>query len=101
MAIPAIPNFLRVQPDGVLLAVKVQPRASADEIVPYDGTASELRIRIMAPPADAKANEALMRLLAGRLDCGRSGIELLRGHKSRHKVVKIRGFKPEEVLKRL
>ena len=100
MAATSIPNFLRAQSDGVLLAVKLQPRASANEIVPHHGAGDELRVRVTAPPVDAAANEALVRLLAERLDCARSSIELVRGHKSRHKVVKLHGFKPEEVLKR-
>ena len=101
MADPAIPKFLRAQADGVLLAVKLQPRASANEIIPYDGNGDELRIRVTAPPVDAAANEALIRLLAGRLDCARNCVELVRGHKSRHKVVKLHGFKPPEILERM
>jgi uncharacterized protein (TIGR00251 family) len=101
MAGVTIPKFLRVQPDGVLLAVKLQPRASNNEIVPHDGTGDELRIRVTAPPVDAAANEALIRLLAGRLDCARSCVELVRGHKSRHKVLKLHGFKPADVLGRI
>lgn len=96
----SLPHFLRVEPDGVLLAVKLQPRASANEIVPPDEDSHELRIRVSAPPVDAAANEALIRLLAERLDCARSRVELVRGHKSRHKIVKLHSFKPEEVLKR-
>lgn len=100
MAGPASPNFLQARPDGVLLSVKLQPRASANEIVPYRGDTNELRIRVCAPPVDAAANEALIRLLAGRLDCARSRIELVRGHQSRHKVVKLHDFTTEEVLAR-
>ena len=100
MAATVIPNYLRAQSDGVLLFVKLQPRASVNEIVPQDGLVDELRIRVTAPPVDAAANEALVRLLAGRLDCARSSIELVRGHKSRHKTVMLHGFTPEEVLKR-
>jgi uncharacterized protein len=100
MAATVIPNFLRAQSDGVLLSVKLQPRASANEIVSHNGVGDELRIRVTAPPVDAAANEALVRLLAERLDCPRSSIELVRGHKSRHKTVKLHGFTPEEVLRR-
>jgi len=96
----SLPNFLRAQPDGTLLAVKLQPRASANEIVPYSENSGELRIRLCAPPVDAAANEALLRLLAERLNCPRGRVELLRGHKSRYKVIKLHGFTPEEVLKR-
>ena len=52
----ATPNFLRAQPDGVLLSVKLQPRASANEIGGPLG--AELRIKVTAPPVDAAANEA-------------------------------------------
>jgi uncharacterized protein YggU (UPF0235/DUF167 family) len=61
----------------------------------------ELRIRVTAPPVDAAANEALLRLLADTLDCPRSKVELLRGHTSRQKVVKVYGIKAREVLTHL
>jgi uncharacterized protein (TIGR00251 family) len=95
----AIPGFLRPQADGTLLSVKLQPRASANEIGGPLG--AELRIKVTAPPVDAAANEALVELLAGRLDCARGRVELVRGHKSRHKIVKLHGFTPEEVFKKL
>jgi uncharacterized protein (TIGR00251 family) len=95
---PLQTNFLRAQPDGVLLSVKLQPRASVNEIGELLG--NELRIKVTAPPVDAAANEALIKLLAGKLDCARGRIELVRGHKSRHKVVRLYGFTAEEVLKK-
>jgi uncharacterized protein (TIGR00251 family) len=92
-------NFLRAQADGVLLSVKLQPRASANEICAPVG--DELKIKVTAPPVDAAANQALVELLAGRLDCSRGRVELIRGNKSRHKVVKLHGFSPEEALQKL
>jgi len=94
-----LPNLLREHPDGVLLSVKLQPRASATEIGELLG--GELRIKVTAPPVDAAANEALIELLAEKLDCARNRIELIRGHKSRHKVLKLHGFTPEEALQKL
>jgi len=58
----------------------------------------ELRIKVTAPPVDAAANQALVELLAETLDCSRSRIELIRGHTSRHKTLKLHGFTPEAVL---
>ena len=87
---------LRVQPDGVLLSVKLQPRASTNEI--GDALANELRIKVTAPPVDAAANEALLKLLAQQLNCPRNRVDLVRGHTSRHKMVKLYGFKVEDVL---
>jgi uncharacterized protein len=95
----ALPNYLRVQADGILLAVKLQPRASANEV--GDALGAELRIRVTAPPVDAAANEALVRLLAERLDCPRRQIELVRGPTSRHKVLKLFGLEPEAVASKL
>jgi len=101
MAEPAspLPAFLRAQPDGALLSVKVQPRASRDEI--GEPLGKELRVKVTAPPVDAAANEALVRLLAEVLDCPRNRVELVRGHASRHKVVKVYGITPEAAAARL
>ena len=92
----ALPNYLRAQSDGTLLSVKLQPRASASEI--GDALGDELRIKVTAPPVDAAANQALVELLAETLDCSRSRIELIRGHTSRHKTLKLHGYTPEAVL---
>jgi hypothetical protein len=97
----AMPDFLRAQADGTLLSVKLQPRASTNQIVPHYGIGAELRIRVTAPPVDAAANEALVQLLVDRLDCARGRVELVRGYKSRHKVVKLHGFAPAEVFQKL
>jgi hypothetical protein len=94
-----MPNFLRAQPDGALLSVKLQPRASKTEIgAPLGG---ELKIKVTAPPVDSAANQALIELLAERLGCARGRVELVRGQTSRHKTIKLHGFTPEEVLKKL
>jgi uncharacterized protein (TIGR00251 family) len=94
-----IPNYLRVQPDGVLLSVKLQPRASANAIVGVAGDA--LRIKVTAPPVDSAANEALIELLAEIFDCAKSRVQLVRGHTSRHKLIKLHGFTTAEILRAL
>jgi|ERR1051325_8207415 uncharacterized protein (TIGR00251 family) len=94
-----LPPFLQANPDGALLCVKLHPRASANEIGQPLG--DELRIKVTAPPVDAAANEALVRLLADSLDCPRNRVELIRGHTSRHKTLKLHGLSPEEVLAKL
>ncbi len=82
-----------------MLSVKLQPRASNNEIgTPVGG---ELKIKVTAPPVDAAANEALLRLLADRLDCSRGSVQLVRGQTSRHKTVGIRGLSAADVLARL
>ena len=93
------PAFLRVQPDGVLLSVKLQPRASANEI--GEALGAELRVKVTAPPVDAAANEALLKLLAQQLHCPRNRVDIVRGHTSRHKTVMLYGLAPDEVAAKL
>ena len=95
----SLPAYLKTQADGVLLSVKVQPRASRTEI--GDALGNELRVKVAAPPVDAAANEALVRLLAERLDCPRGRVELLRGHTSRHKTLMLHAVSAETVLAKL
>jgi hypothetical protein len=94
-----MPGFLRGQADGVLLSVKLQPRASVNEIGKALG--NELRIKVTAPPVDAAANEALLKLLAQQLHCPRNRVDLVRGHTSRHKTVKLYGLAAEDVVAKL
>ena len=84
------PAYLRNHSDGVLLAIKLQPRASANQIAGPIG--AELKIKVTAPPVDSAANEALVQFLAQVLDCRAGSVELVRGHTSRHKLVKLHGM---------
>jgi uncharacterized protein len=93
------PGFLRIQPDGVVLSLKVQPRAPVNRVGECLG--NELRVKVTAPPVDAAANEAVIRLLSEVFDCPRSRIELVRGHTSRHKTIKLHGVTVESVLTKL
>ena len=94
-----IPPFLRADSEGTLLSVKLQPRASSNEIA--NALGSELRIRVTAPPVDSAANEALVRFLAEVLDCPRSSVVMVRGQASRHKVIRLHGLTAEEAAARL
>lgn len=94
-----LPSFLREQVDGVLLSVKLQPRASRNEI--GEAMGDELKIKVTAPPVDSAANEALIRLLAEKLHCSKGKVELIRGQTARHKTIKIHGMAAAQVLERL
>jgi hypothetical protein len=92
-------DFLTPRPDGVLLAVKLQPRASKNEIgAPLGG---ELKIKVTAPPVDAAANQALIELLAEKLGCARGAVRIIRGHTSRHKTIWLAGLSAAEVRQKL
>jgi uncharacterized protein len=92
-------GFASFQPGGVCLSLKVQPRASKNQI--GEVVANELKIKITAAPVDSAANDALIHFLAQVFDCPRSALRLIRGHTSRHKKVMVSGMNLEAVLGKL
>jgi uncharacterized protein (TIGR00251 family) len=84
---------------AVLLPVRIQPRASKNEIVEMEG--GGLKIRLTAPPVDGAANEALVRFLADRLGIAKSRVEIVSGHTGREKVIGISGMTDGEAKRLL
>lgn len=83
------PVWLKALPDGVELAVLVQPRASRTRVVgEHDGL---LKIQLAAPPVDGEANAALVEFLGKLLGVPRRQVELLAGDASRRKRLVIHG----------
>jgi len=83
--------------DGaVSFTVRVQPRASRDEIA--GAWQDALKIRLTAPPVDDRANDALRRLLAGRLKVPLSAVRIASGERNRTKRVEIQGVTAAQVL---
>ncbi len=95
----SLPSFIQARSDGVHLSLKVQPRASRNEIGRIGG--DELKVKVTAPPVDSAANEAVLHLIAEVLDCPRGSVQLVRGGTSRHKQVRVVGMTPEEVAAKL
>ena len=79
---------LLVQRDGgVRLQVSVVPNASrtaADGL--HDGA---LKVRLMAPPVEGRANEALVEWIASGVGVPRRSVRVVRGASSRRKSVEI------------
>ena len=80
----------------VSFPVRVQPRASKDEVAGRDGGA--LKIRLQAPAVENRANEALVEFLAQLLKRPKSAVRILAGERSRTKRVEIRGVTKQQVL---
>ena len=74
---------------GATFKVRVQPGASKNEIVGVQQDA--LKVRISAPPVQGKANKALVNFLAKELGVKKSEIEIVSGHTSRVKTIKVIG----------
>ena len=81
------------------IRVRVQPKASGNQILGF--REDVLRLRVTAPPEDGKANAAVVRLLAQTLGISRSQLEVIRGHSSRNKVIRVSSLNAVEVRQRL
>jgi uncharacterized protein (TIGR00251 family) len=72
------------------VGLRVRASAHHDEVVGVrDGV---LVVRVTAPAIDGRANEAMRRLVAKRLGVPKSAITIVRGDRSRDKVIEIDGF---------
>ena len=80
---------------AVTFSVHVQPRAKHAGLAGMHGDA--LKVKVTAPPEGGRANEDVARVLAEALGVPRSGVEIVAGHTSRRKRVRIRGVTAEQV----
>lgn len=72
---------------SLVFMVHAVPRASRSEIVGEHNGA--LRVRLAAPPVDGAANEELVRILAKTLSVSLKDVEIIAGHSSKIKQVRI------------
>ena len=79
----------------VIFAVRVQPRASKDEIA--GEIAGALKIRLQAPALEGRANEALVEFLAQLLKTPKGAVRILSGERSRVKRLEIRGVTKQQI----
>lgn len=75
--------------DALTIRVYIQPGAKHSAVAGLHGEA--LKIRLAAPPVEGRANEALLHFIAILFNVPVREISLMKGSKSRHKVVEIRG----------
>jgi len=79
----------------VTFSVRVQPRSSKNEICGIYGDA--IKIKLTSPPVEGEANEGLIKFLSDILKISKGQIEIISGHKSRTKSIKIIGVTKEKV----
>jgi uncharacterized protein (TIGR00251 family) len=78
------------------IEVRLRPRGHTDELLGMvDGV---LQARVSAPPVDGRANRALCRLIAKAAGVAPSRVSVVRGEKSRQKLLLIEGI-DEAVLR--
>lgn len=80
---------------AVVFPVRVQPRASKDEIAGEIG--GTLKVRLRAPAVEGRANEALIEFLARLLKTPKSAVRILSGDRSRTKRIEIGGVTGQQI----
>jgi uncharacterized protein (TIGR00251 family) len=84
---------------SVTFAVKIHPRAKRNAITGEVGDA--LKMTLIAPPVDGKANQACIDFFAKLLNLPRSSVTIAAGQTSRNKVIRVVGLSAKEVRQRL
>jgi uncharacterized protein len=81
--------------DAIRFSVRLQPRASKNEITGLQGIS--LKVRVTAPPVEGMANDALIELLSKALETSRRNVCIVSGHSSRTKIIEINGVDLESI----
>ncbi|MBU4512786.1 DUF167 domain-containing protein [Patescibacteria group bacterium] len=70
-----------------IVNLKILPRSSINELIKISDT--EWKVKLTSPPVDGRANQALIKFLSKELDISKNQIEIIKGLKSRNKIIKI------------
>lgn len=82
--------------EGVIITIRVVPRASKTEIIgKMDGA---VKVRVASPPVDGAANAEIVKLFARSFCVPRSSVTILSGQHSKTKRIRIIGATAESVL---
>ncbi len=82
------PLLIKDHPEGLLLSVRVQPKASRNAISGVHGEA--LKISLTAPPVEGAANKACIAFVAKKLGLPKSAVAILSGQTNRNKKLFLR-----------
>ena len=81
------------------LEIRVHPKAKRNAIEVSD--TDDVTVRVTAAPDNGKANDAVIALLAKRLSLPKGGVEIVRGHRSRKKLVRMPDLTGSQLMERL
>jgi uncharacterized protein (TIGR00251 family) len=82
-------------PPEFRIAVKAVPGARRDEIVGMLG--DRLKVRVSAPPEGGRANAAICALIADALGIKARHVEVVSGHGTAEKTIRVTGVEPEKL----
>ena len=67
-------------------SIRVIPRAKQNKVVEEEG---RLKVYLTTPPVEGRANQALIEVLAAHFQVRKGDIRIVRGEKSRDKIIEI------------
>ena len=85
--------------ESARLEVRVHPGSKLKRIV--EAADGRLKVYVAARPHGGEANEAAISLLASRIGVPKSSVRILRGYRSRNKLLLVEGLDVQAVLARL
>ena len=91
--------LIQDHPDGVVIRIRVQPRASKNRIAGIMGDA--YKVAVTSPPVDGAANSACVEFLAELLKIPKSRVEIISGHTGRTKLLKIYGMNSRDIKEKI
>ena len=93
------PRTARRSEQSCIISVRVIPRSSKVAIV--SELPGQYRVKLTSPPVDGAANKQLVSVLARALSLSPANIEIVSGHTSRTKRLKILGISQEQLAAQL
>ena len=91
--------MLSTTPTGIVINVRVIPRAAKSEIAGVRDDA--ILVRLNAPPVEGAANAALIEVIAKALDVPKRAVTIVSGDRSRQKRVRVDGVTAAHAASRL
>jgi hypothetical protein len=89
------PNF-KDGKSGAAISVRVNTRSPRTELagIMEDGT---IKVKLTSPPIDGKANEELVKFLAGVMHIPKTNVEIISGQASKNKLIVLFGIDSDRV----
>ncbi|ADL58614.1 MULTISPECIES: DUF167 domain-containing protein [Methanothermobacter] len=85
-------SCLREAGDDLLVDIEVSPASGGFEVRSYNEWRKRIEIKVRAPPEKGKANREIIEEFSAAFN---TNADIVSGHKSRHKTLKIYGMDAE------
>ncbi len=91
-------SIFRPTEEGTLVSLTVRPNSKSRNFISIVDD-SHILLNLRSPAKEGKANKELIKRLAKLMGISTSDVVIVSGHRSRNKVILIRGKKPQEVAR--